>query len=34
MFELANKLVGVYKTFDVTKSISIIPEKILFMMNN
>ena len=25
MFELANKLVGVYKTFDTTKTIAIIP---------
>ncbi|KRX04587.1 SMCs flexible hinge [Pseudocohnilembus persalinus] len=28
MFELANKLVGVYKTFDQTKTIAIIPEKV------
>lgn len=28
MFELANKLVGVYKTYDATKTISIIPELI------
>lgn len=26
MFELANKLVGVYKTYDATKTIAIIPE--------
>ena len=29
MFELANKLIGVYKTFDTTKTISIIPELIM-----
>ena len=29
MFELANKLVGIYKTFDATKTISIIPEKVM-----
>nr|AAS90118.1 condensin subunit [Tetrahymena thermophila] len=28
MFELANKLVGVYKTYDTTKTIAIIPELI------
>lgn len=28
MFELANKLVGVYKTYDATKTIAIIPELI------
>lgn len=28
MFELANKLVGVYKTYDATKTITIIPEYI------
>ena len=27
MFELANKLVGVYKTYDETKTISFNPEK-------
>ncbi len=32
MFELANKLVGIYKTFDTTKTISIIPEKILLRL--
>lgn len=29
MFELADKLVGVYKTFDQTKTISIVPELVL-----
>lgn len=28
MFELANKLVGVYKTYDATKTIAIIPQLI------
>lgn len=32
MFELANKLVGIYKTFDKTKTISIYPEKILLRL--
>ncbi len=32
MFELANKLVGVYKTFDATKTISIVPEKIIMQL--
>lgn len=28
MFELASKLVGIYKTFDISKTISIIPNLI------
>lgn len=28
MFELADKLVGIYKTFDVTKTITINPQKL------
>lgn len=31
MFELANRLVGIYKTFDVSKSITINPDK--FVVN-
>ena len=27
MFELANKLIGVYKTFDETKTIPFTPDK-------
>lgn len=29
MFELADKLIGVYKTFDQTKTISIVPELVM-----
>jgi structural maintenance of chromosome 4 len=29
MFELADKLIGVYKTHDQTKTISIIPELVM-----
>ena len=34
MFDLADKLVGVYKTHDKTKSLNIIPNKILWAMQN
>ncbi len=34
MFELANKLVGVYKTFDATKTVSIVPEQILLKIRD
>ena len=27
MFELANKLIGVYKTFDETKTVQFTPDK-------
>lgn len=33
MFELANKLVGIYKTNNITKNISIIPEQIMKKLN-
>lgn len=29
MFELADKLIGVYKTYDQTKTISIVPELVM-----
>lgn len=29
MFDLADKLIGVYKTYDQTKTVSILPDKIL-----
>ena len=29
MFDLANRLVGIYKTYDVTKSIAVNPQKIM-----
>ena len=28
MFELAEKLVGIYKTFDITKTVTINPNKL------
>lgn len=31
MFELADRLVGIYKTYDSTKSVTINPAKIAFM---
>ena len=34
MFDLADKLVGVYKTHDKTKSLNIIPSKILWALQN
>ena len=32
MFDVANKITGIYKTFDCSKSISIVPKKIESMM--
>jgi structural maintenance of chromosome 4 len=29
MFELADRLVGIYKTYNATKSVTINPEKII-----
>lgn len=34
MFELANKLIGVYKTFDTTKTVGIVPSLFLMPQQN
>lgn len=34
MFELANRLIGIYKTHDITKCLTYIPEKNEILDNN